>query len=149
MTLTFNFQGQIWNLLYISQMVRLPKNEKQTYIFQTPGFKCDHQVWPRIFKVKYGICYLSQKWSDCHKTKNKPIDWTLCLKCGQWLWHWQWPWPWIVKVKYEICYFLWQNDQIATKLKVNESFENRASNAAIFKNFVMTSTLDFHAQIFK
>ena len=35
MTLTLNFQGQIWNLLY-----------------------------------------LSQKWSDCHGTKSKHIDWT-------------------------------------------------------------------------
>ena len=33
MTLTLNFQGQIWNFLYISQpkVVRLPRNEKQTY----------------------------------------------------------------------------------------------------------------------
>ena len=39
-TLTLNFQGQIWNFIY-----------------------------------------LSQKWSDCHKTKSKHIDWTTGLKC--------------------------------------------------------------------
>ena len=61
-TLTFNFQGQIWNLLY-----------------------------------------LSQKWSDCHETKSKHINWTLGLKWGHWVWPWPWPWPWIFKVKYGIC----------------------------------------------
>ena len=63
MTLTLNFQGQIWNLLY-----------------------------------------LSQKWSDCHETKSKHIDWTLGLKCHHRVWPWPWPWPWIFKVNYGICY---------------------------------------------
>ena len=45
MTLTFNFQGQIWNLL----------------------------------------C-LSQKWSNCHETKGKYMDWILGLKCYHWIW---------------------------------------------------------------
>ena len=31
MTLTLNYQGQIWNLLHQPKMVRLPRNEKQTY----------------------------------------------------------------------------------------------------------------------
>ena len=39
-TLTLNFQSQIWNWLY-----------------------------------------LSQKWSDCHETKSKHIDWTQGLEC--------------------------------------------------------------------
>ena len=31
--------------------------------------------WPRFFKVKYGICYISaKKWSDCHETKSKHIN---------------------------------------------------------------------------
>ena len=50
-TLTLNFQGQIWNLLY-----------------------------------------LSPKWSDCHETKSKHIDWTLGHKCDHQVWPWQWPW---------------------------------------------------------
>ena len=49
--------------------------------------------WPWIFKVKYGICYyLSQKWSNCHETKSKHIDWTLGLKCDHWVWPRPWPW---------------------------------------------------------
>ena len=59
MILTLNFQGQIWNLLCISQ-----------------------------------------KWSDCHETKSKHIDWTLGLKYDQWAW--TWPWPWIFKVKCDL-----------------------------------------------
>ena len=61
MTLTLNFQSQIWNLLY-----------------------------------------LSQKWSDCHETKSKHIDWTLGLKCDHIVWLWPWPWPWRFKVKFAI-----------------------------------------------
>ena len=52
MTLTLNFQGQIWNFLH-----------------------------------------LSQKWSDCHETKSKHIDWTPGLRCDQWVWPWPCPWP--------------------------------------------------------
>ena len=63
MTLTLNFQGQIWNLLY-----------------------------------------LNQKWSDCHETKSKHMDWTHGLKCDHGVWPWPWPWPWIFKVKHGICY---------------------------------------------
>ena len=50
--------------------------------------------WPWIFKVKYGICSVSaKKLSDWQDTKSKHIDWTLGLKCDQWVWPWQWPWP--------------------------------------------------------
>ena len=47
-------------------MVRLPRNEKQTYRLIS-RLKCDHRVWPWpwpwpwIFKVKYRICYISAK----------------------------------------------------------------------------------------
>ena len=37
--------------------------------------------------------YLSQKWSDCHETKTKHIDWTLGFKCDHRVWPWPWPWP--------------------------------------------------------
>ena len=82
MTLTYIFQGKIWNLLY-----------------------------------------LSQKWSDFHETKRKPIDWTLGLKCDHWVWPWPWPWPWIFKVKYGICYISAKNGPTATKRKANISIE--------------------------
>ena len=90
MTLTLNFQGQIWNLLY-----------------------------------------LSQKWSDCHKTKSKHIDRTLGLKCDHWIWPWPWPWPWIFMVKYGICYISAKNGPIATKRKANISIELKASNVTM------------------
>ena len=89
-TLTLNFQGQIWNLLY-----------------------------------------LSQKWSDCHETKSKHIDWILGLKCDHRVWPWPWPWPCIFKVKYGICYISAKNDAIATKQRANISIDLKASNVTI------------------
>ena len=90
MTLTYIFQGQIWNLLY-----------------------------------------LSQKWSDCHETKSKHIDWTLGLKCDHRVWPWPWPWPWIFKVKYRICYISAKSGPIATKQKGNILIELLGSNVSI------------------
>ena len=146
-TLTLNFQVQIWNLLYLSQKWSDCQQTKSKHIDETLGLKCDHRVWPCpwpcpwIFKVKYRICYISakngpiamkrkanisielrpqmwpsdltlamtltfnfqgqiwnllylnQKWSDCHETKSKHIDWTPGLKCDQWVRPWPWPWP--------------------------------------------------------
>ena len=57
--------------------------------------KRDHWIWPWpwhwpwIFKVEYGICYISAK--NFHETKSKHIDWTLCLKCDHRIWTWPWP----------------------------------------------------------
>ena len=164
MTLTLNFQGQIWNLLYLSQKWSDCHETKSKHIDRILGLKCDHWVWPWpwpwpwIFKVKHGICYisakngpiatkqkanywlnsrpqmwpwgltlaitltlnfqgqmwnllyLSPKWSDCHKTKSKHIDWTQGLKCDHGVWPWPWPWPWIFKVKYGICYISIKSD---------------------------------------
>ena len=66
-TLTLNFQGQIWNLLYLSQKWSNCHETKSKHIDRTLGLKCDHQVWPWpwswpwIFKVKHGIGYISAK----------------------------------------------------------------------------------------
>ena len=100
MTLTLNFQGQIWNLLY-----------------------------------------LSQKWSDCHETKSKHINWTVSLKCDHWIWPWLWPWPWIFNVKYGICYILAKNGPIAMKQKANISIELYAPNVTI--GFELGYDLDY------
>ena len=60
MTLTLNFQGHIWNLLYLSQKWS-DCHEKRADI------SIEHQVWPwlwpwlNVFKVKYAICYISAK----------------------------------------------------------------------------------------
>ena len=75
--------------------------------------------------------YLSQKWSDCHETKSKHIDWTLGFKCDQRVWPWPWPWPWIFKVKYRIGYISAQNGAMATKRKANISIDLKTSNVTI------------------
>ena len=71
MTLTLNFQGQI---------------RKQTYrLISRP------QMWPSVLTLAMTLTlnfqgqiwnwlYLCQKWSDCHETNSKHIDWTLGLK---------------------------------------------------------------------
>ena len=63
MTLTLNFQGQIWNLLYLCQKWSNCHETKSKHIDWTLGLKCDHHIWPWpwLFKVKYGICYISTK----------------------------------------------------------------------------------------
>ena len=67
LTLTLNFQGQIWNWLYLSQKLSDCHETKSKHIDWTLGFKWDHRVWPWpwpwpwIFKVKYGIGYISAK----------------------------------------------------------------------------------------
>ena len=67
MTLTLNFQGQRWNLLYLSQKGSDCHETKSKHIDRTLGLKCDHWLWPWpwpwpwIFKVKDGICYISAK----------------------------------------------------------------------------------------
>ena len=76
MTLTLNFQGQIWNLLYLNQKWSDCLEMKNKHIDWTQGFKCDHQVWPWpwpspwIVKVKY-IYVLTKNGLNCHETKSK------------------------------------------------------------------------------
>ena len=119
------------------KMVRLPRNKKQTYRLNSMP-----QMWPSDLTLAmtltlnfqgqiWNLLYLGQKWSDCHETKSKHIDWTLCLKCNHRDWPWPWPWPWIFKVKYEIYYILAKNGPIAMKQKANISIELYASNVTI------------------
>ena len=67
MTLNLNFQGQIWNLPYLSQKWSNCHETKSKHIDRTLGLQCDHWVWLWswpwlwIFKVKYGNCYISAK----------------------------------------------------------------------------------------
>ena len=133
-TLTFNFQGQIWNLLYLCQKWSDCHKTKNKLISWNLGLKCDHWLWPWpwpwpwIFKVKYRICYISAK-NDLIATKRKAnIDWTQGLKSDHQLWPWSWPWPWIFKVKYGICYISAKSGLIAMKQKANISIELLDSN---------------------
>ena len=132
MTLTLNFQCQIWNLLYLSQkMVRLPRNEKQTYrLISRP------QMWPpgltlaMTLTIKFqgqiwNFPYLGQKLSHCHKTKSKQIDWTPGLKSDH-----QLAMTLTMNFQGQIWIFLYinQSGPIATKRKANISIELQASN---------------------
>ena len=126
MTLTLNFQGQIWNLLYLSQKWSDWHGTKSKHIDWTPGLICDHQVWPWpwpwpwIFKVEYGICYISAKsgpiateWKGnisielqaSNVTNGFDLDhnldlWNLKVKRDLHLWPHTWPSPWIFMVKF-------------------------------------------------
>ena len=104
-------------------MVWLPRNKKQTYRSESRP-----QMWPSDFTLVvtltlnfqgqiWNLLYLSQKWSDCCKTKSKNIDWTQGLKCDHRVWPWPWPWPWIFKVNYGICCISTKSGLIATKRK--------------------------------
>ena len=67
MTLTLNFQGQIWNLLYLNQKWSDCHKTKSKHIDLTPGLKCDQwfdlgldlDIW--IFKVKCDLDHLVTK----------------------------------------------------------------------------------------
>ena len=87
--------------------------------------------------------YLSQKWSDCHKTKSKHVDWTLGFKWDHRVWPWPWHWPWIYKVKYRIGYISAKNGPIATKRKANTSTELYASNETIGFDLGLDLDLEF------
>ena len=117
--------------LAISQpkKVRLPRNEKQTH-----RLNCRLQMGPSGLTLALTLTlnfqgqiwnwlYLSQKWSDCHETKSKHIDWTLGFKWDHGVWPWPWPWPSIFKVKYGIGYISAKNGPIAMKRKANTSIE--------------------------
>ena len=101
------------------KMVQLTRNKKQTY-----GLNWRPNIWPWGLALAlamtstlnfqgqiWNLLYLSQKWSDCHETKSKHIDWIHGLKCDHGVWPWQWPWPCIFKVKYGICYISIKSDE--------------------------------------
>ena len=132
------FQGQIWNLLYLSFKWSDCHETKTKHI----DLNSRPQMWPSgltlgmILTLKFqgqiwNLLHLSQKWSSCHKTKSKHIDWPLGLKCDHRVWPWPWPWPWIFKVKYGIHCIFWQNVAIAMKQKMSISIEYQASNVVI------------------
>ena len=107
--LPLNFQGQTWNLLYQPKLVRLLRNEKQSYRLNSRP-----QMWPSglilamtltlIFQGQIcNLLFLSPKLSDCHKkNQKKHISWTLGLKCNHQVWPWQWPWSLNFKVRCDL-----------------------------------------------
>ena len=81
MTLTLIFQGQIWNLLYLSPKWLDCHKMKSKHIDWTQGIKCDHQVWPWpwpwpwFFKVKFGIWPYAWCWPRIFMVKF----WNSCI----------------------------------------------------------------------
>ena len=91
--------------------------------------------------------YLSQKWSDCHETKSKHIDRTLCRKCDHRIWPWPWPWPWIFKVKHGIGYISTKNGPIATNEIQTYRLNSRPQMWPSGLTLAMTLTLNFQGEI--
>ena len=80
--LALNFQGQIFNLLYLSQKSSDRLETKSKYADRIMSLKCNIYFWPWPWPWPwFYLLYLSQKWSDCHETTNEHINWMLCLKC--------------------------------------------------------------------
>ena len=115
------------------KMIGLPPNKEQTYRLNSKP-----QMWPSDLTLTvtltlnfqgqiWNSLYLGQKWSDCHQTKSKHIDWTLSHKCDHRIWPWPWPWLWIFEVKFGICYISAKDGLIAIKLKVPLLDELKAS----------------------
>ena len=126
MTLTLHFQGQISNLLYLSQKCSDCHETKSKHIDWTLGLKCNHRFlplpwpWPWIFKVKYRICYISAKngpiatkqeaniateFQASNVTNGFDLDHSLDLyifkvKLDLDLWSHRWPWLRICMVKF-------------------------------------------------
>ena len=87
MTLTLNFQGRIWNWLYLSQKWSDCHETKSKHIDWTLGLKCDHQTLAMTLTLNFqgqiwNLLYLNQKWPNYLKTKSKHID----LNSGLQMW---------------------------------------------------------------
>ena len=130
-------------------MVRLPRNEKQTHRLNSRP-----KMWPSDLTLTltmtlnlqgqmWNLLYLCQKWSDCHETKSKHIDWTLGLKCDHQIWPWPSHWLWIFKVKYEICYISTKSGPIATKRKAKYRLNSRPQIWPMGLTLTMTLTFEF------
>ena len=105
MTLAFNFQGQIWNLLYLSPKWSNCHETKSKHIDGTQGSK--HINWTQSFKCAIGfghtfdldflksnmdfaISYPKMVWLSPNEKQrySNHIDWTLGFECDQWGWPW-------------------------------------------------------------
>ena len=123
MTLTLNVQGQIGNLLYLSQ--------KWSSCHEIIRFDLGHDLDHEFSRSDMEFAITQSKWSDCHETKSKHIDITLGLQCDHQILPWPWPLPLIFKIKYWICYISAKNFPIAMKHKANILFNLKATSVAI------------------
>ena len=127
MTLTYIFQGQIWNLLYCSQKWSDCHEMKSKHIDWTLGLKCDHQgltlamaltfnfqgqIWNLLYILaKNGLIATKRKanisieFQASNVTNGFDLDhnldlWIFKVKCDLDLWPYTWPSPWIFMVKF-------------------------------------------------
>ena len=82
------------------KLVPLPRNEHITYRLNSgaqmwPSGLTWPWPWPLIFKVNYGISYISAKNVPIATKRKANVSIELQgLKCNQWVWPWLWPWFW-------------------------------------------------------
>ena len=106
-TLTLNFQGQMWNSLYLSQNGPIAAKQKASISIElkalnaTIGFDLVRDLDLEFLGSNMENHYISAKKGPL--ANNKYINWTLSLKCDHQIWPWPWPWLWIFKVKSLIC----------------------------------------------
>ena len=124
MTLTLNFHGETEIATSQPNMDRFPPNIEQTRRLTWGHQMCGHDLDLESSRSNTGFAISQLKWSNCHETKSKHIDWTQGLKRDHYRWPWTWPWPLFFKVKYVICCFSAQNGPIATKREANISIEH-------------------------
>ena len=101
MALTLNFQGQIWNLLYLGQKWPDCHETNSKYVYWTLCLKCDLRIWAWPWLMNFqgqirNLLNLRQRWFDYHKMKSMHIEWTEGINDHQ---VWLWPWLWKVRCK--------------------------------------------------
>ena len=106
-TLTLNFQGKIWNLLYLNQKWSNCHEMESKRIDWTPGLKCDQWVWP--WPWPWPLNFQGQTWTwplTTHMTLTMDFHGQIfsiaVSQNGRADWHWtegvgvghSWPGPW-------------------------------------------------------
>ena len=87
LAMTLNFQGQIWNLLYLSQKWCNCHETKSKHIDWSQGLEYDHQVWPCRVRstlksawiltlVLKSACIWSEPWK-LHKILKKCLNYSI------------------------------------------------------------------------
>ena len=165
---------QNWNFLYVFVPVCTPppppaadscsQDNFWTTFFISFIFWYDCWPWPieylirfwSIFVVtltldlqgqKWNLLYLRQKWSDCHETKSKHIDWTLGFKCDHQVWPWSWPYLEFSRSNMEFAISKPKMVRLPQNEKQIHRLHSRPQMWPSGLTFAMTLTLNFQGQI--
>ena len=135
LAMTLNFQGQICNLLYLSQKwsnCHETKSKHAVFKISARPRTLTGKIWvgpasfPSLSYINFDkIVLRSGKFQILFWRLNMSIELQV-LKCDHQVWPWSWPWPWSFKVKYGISYISAKSGPIATKQKANISIESQA-----------------------